>query len=533
MNYRVEYRNEAGGDPPEKPPAAPDENEAQAIFSIPTYCTHHITMQHVTFYMEEFRISNGQRVPVVPCNESMIASAQFHSTISDMPDADGGQQSKESSVAATSSCSEDEDDIQPEIYRSPSIMLATATGCMDMRVTMKQAPSIQGPKVQLELQLGALNMLLTPRQLHALIYLSNIFMQEQPERETNQQNVEKLRERTPSGSMAGDQDQHSSYRAQEYSAMSGGLGLNQGWSSDPSADAMYATAYGFTPDDNAESSFREVDEDSSNSSMSGSLSSAGSQSTQTTHRARRRGIIDTDPNADILRLNVRVACCAIVLLQEDILVESSSPMDGSPLGEDSAMKLKEIAQTYFDTVGEIGGDMAAKQMHQTGLLLDKGCRNNHLRLILAPIIIEGEEQRNALGTLLRLSVSIPRADFREVLADVSVPLLEFYRDESSGGLPKRPEITIGIKQTTHLLRSSSSNTRFAAPKTEVDFSLASCLLELDISILDRLNAIFNSIPFESPAVSTPINECASRKHSTPKTDVVFESPSIDVILRLV
>lgn len=51
------------------------------------------------------------------------------------------------------------------------------------------------------------------------------------------------------------------------------------------------------------------------------------------------------------------------------------------------------------------------------------------RLILAPIIVEGEEQRNAIGTLLRLSVSIPRADFKEVLSDVTVPLMEFYRAE--------------------------------------------------------------------------------------------------------
>lgn len=50
------------------------------------------------------------------------------------------------------------------------------------------------------------------------------------------------------------------------------------------------------------------------------------------------------------------------------------------------------------------------------------------RLILTPILIEGEEQRNNSGILLRLSISIPRADLKEVLKDVSVPLLEFYRE---------------------------------------------------------------------------------------------------------
>lgn len=153
------------------------------------------------------------------------------------------------------------------------------------------------------------------------------------------------------------------------------------------------------------------------------------------------------------------------------------------------------------------------------------------RLILAPIIIEGEEQRNAIGNLLCSSVSIPRADLKEVLSDVTVPLLEFHRDQAVGGLPKRPEITIGIKQTTHLLRSSSGSTKFGAPRTEVNFSLAPCLLEFDISILDRLNAILNSSPFQSRDVGTPIEECSGKKHSMPKTDLVIESSSIDVILR--
>lgn len=52
-----------------------------------------------------------------------------------------------------------------------------------------------------------------------------------------------------------------------------------------------------------------------------------------------------------------------------------------------------------------------------------------IRLILTPILIEGEEQRNNSGILLRLSISIPRADLREMPKDTtSVPLLEFYRD---------------------------------------------------------------------------------------------------------
>lgn len=53
-------------------------------------------------------------------------------------------------------------------------------------------------------------------------------------------------------------------------------------------------------------------------SMTNSMTSFATGYTQTTVRNRRRGIIEVDPNADILRLNVRIATCAVILLQEVI-----------------------------------------------------------------------------------------------------------------------------------------------------------------------------------------------------------------------
>lgn len=138
IRYRLEYKNEDGGDPPEKPATAPDENDAQTIFSIPIYCTHHIAMENITFYMEEFRILNGQRVPASHSNESMIASNQFQSTISDLPETEQQLQAKyQRKDEPTSSCSEEEDDDQSEICRSDAIMLANVSGAIEMRITMK------------------------------------------------------------------------------------------------------------------------------------------------------------------------------------------------------------------------------------------------------------------------------------------------------------------------------------------------------------------------------------------------------------
>lgn len=74
--------------------------------------------------------------------------------------------------------------------------------------------------MQLEIQLGAVNLFLTPRQLHALIQLLDTFLVESTKQRTAQQM-----------DIENDNDNTSEYKA--FNAMSGNLGLNQCWSSDP------------------------------------------------------------------------------------------------------------------------------------------------------------------------------------------------------------------------------------------------------------------------------------------------------------
>lgn len=64
---------------------------------------------------------------------------------------------------------------------------------------------------------------------------------------------------------------------------------------------------------------------------------------------------------------------------QDILVESSSDDEESPLSEDSVKKLKSISEAFFKTIDDICVNSGAKDMNQIVSLLDKGCRKNHLR----------------------------------------------------------------------------------------------------------------------------------------------------------
>lgn len=93
----IEYQNEAGSDPPDRSsesnsPDDPNQQSKQKSFLIATHATHHITMEGITFYTEEFRIHSPQRQRQQrqqegggACDKS-VASEQFLSTISDLPD---------------------------------------------------------------------------------------------------------------------------------------------------------------------------------------------------------------------------------------------------------------------------------------------------------------------------------------------------------------------------------------------------------------------------------------------------------------
>lgn len=119
---------------------------------------------------------------------------------------------------------------------------------------------------------------------------------------------------------------------------------------------------------------------SSNSSMTSSMCSSISQSTQNTSRARRRGIIDADPNADISRLNIRISSCTIVLLHEDVLVECSVFEPECPITEDSVNRLKAMAERYFSSILKINLGRTQEDLIAAGKMLDDASNKcNHLR----------------------------------------------------------------------------------------------------------------------------------------------------------
>lgn len=143
FSHSLEYKNEAGGDPPDNPGTTRDTSDDKA-FTISSYSTHHISMEGISFYTEEFRIVDGKSV--VPQFQSMTLSSddQFRSTISEEP------QSRRSSSATTerpndSDVSDVESEVgddgsctaEPTVYCSEPIMFGQMNGLQNIRIKMK------------------------------------------------------------------------------------------------------------------------------------------------------------------------------------------------------------------------------------------------------------------------------------------------------------------------------------------------------------------------------------------------------------
>ena len=281
----------------------------------------------------------------------------------------------------------DNDDNQSIIYSSEQILFGKLTAQQEICIKMKQAENIPGPKVELEMTLGAFILFLSPRQLHQLVYLSDNF-----QNETQIINENNLNKRSNDGQQQQKSTGGNTHKSNnlgdislqkqlqtKFSGMTGGIGLNQGWSSEPIEDTLLNLDFQNTlgAQSNRLSNDARFSESfiSSNSSMTSSMTSS-SISQNTT--PRRRGI-DYDMESDILHMNIRVACCSIILLHEDVLVECSSSLTGaeSPLSEQSVEKLKRLADYFFNSIENFQPGVLDTQ--KIGKMFSKACCKQHLR----------------------------------------------------------------------------------------------------------------------------------------------------------
>jgi hypothetical protein len=89
------------------------------------------------------------------------------------------------------------------------------------------------------------------------------------------------------------------------------------------------------------------------------------------------------------------------------------------------------------------------------------------RVMLAPIIISGEERRTDKGNRTKLNISVSRAEVRELLDGASLPIIDFQRKEATAEISKHPEVSINLEKTFYVLKSSAGR-QYLAPRLNVE-----------------------------------------------------------------
>lgn len=142
--FSFEYKNESGGDPPDKPANAPDvDSDGPKSYSIPVYSTHQLVIENIAFYMEEFRISNRKTSDVINKHvETSPVAEQFYSTMSELPDVQLVTNTNQASNDEVSSCSDDDNDNDnasdtSDISRTEALQIASFSGKTDIKITVK------------------------------------------------------------------------------------------------------------------------------------------------------------------------------------------------------------------------------------------------------------------------------------------------------------------------------------------------------------------------------------------------------------
>ncbi|CRL03003.1 CLUMA_CG016444, isoform A [Clunio marinus] len=372
-----------------------------------------------------------------------------------------------------------------------------------------------------EFRIGALTLFFTPRQMHMLLLLCDILLNG---------------EATPSN-VANDNNEMS-FKAdidEKQRRYAGGLMTHQTWSGDDYG--FHNQEFTSARDLHVIDKLRPVSSDSVFSSNSSSMTSSMISSAGSHNTARRRRAIERDQNADISHFSIRIAGIFLVILHDDILVTTTT-VTSTPLNELSVDKLINKCEHFFNYVSDGIATCNTSDLMKIGSVLRSACcDNNHLRLMLAPVIVDGEERRTVKGNCTKLNISISRADVHEILGDLCLPIIEFYRKDSTTMIPEMPEVSVTMEKTLYVLKGSTGKQYFA-PRLNLGITLATGKLDFDISVFDRLNALFSSpfSSFMSDGMSSDqdnVNELSpnSQKIVQSKSKIKIQSETFNLVLR--
>ncbi|XP_070517195.1 autophagy-related protein 2 homolog B isoform X2 [Cardiocondyla obscurior] len=480
----LEYSDEAGLDPSN---TSLDPEESAKGYIISAFSTKRFYMEGVTFHTDEF-----------PSRARTFSRSMLASTCS-TPDS---KMSPTQSLLHTPP----EGNAVNNSNESNPIMVGKLAGRQEVRLKMKQGEGISGPKVELEITLGALTLFLSPRQLHVLLELAHGLAS--PDLEDVSNVVPRRYAEKPMASSDFNRIEreliHQTHPIQDLKTTD--LRYAQGWSTASVDESDNEDE--FLPMKLPGSSSMCDSITSNNFSMEGSISassiSSKSSATNLPRHNRHRHNTDNDTSAETTQFHIRVSSVALILLHEDILTPCVEQLG---LTSSSVRQMKNAAKEFFRQLGTFAlGGYGSKDFDTASKSLTDACRLSHIRLLAAPLVVEGSEKTTNQYSAISGSLTLASLEVVECLVDSNNPgscrtpsmefieLLAFIKENPTNiGFSNKTDFKIRFKYTQKAVRHTHM-TKFAHPRTEFDIQMEPCRCEVDITIVDRISAILNPQP---------------------------------------
>ncbi|XP_020295971.1 autophagy-related protein 2 homolog B isoform X2 [Pseudomyrmex gracilis] len=491
----LEYSDEAGLDS-NKTFLNPDESPKSYIVS--AFSTKRFCMEGVTFYTDEFPscartfsksvVTSTCSTPDSKNSDSLFISAQMSPTQSMVQTPLEG---------STVNCSNE----------SNLIMFAKLAGRQEVRLKMKQGEVVSGPKVELEITLGSLTLFLSPRQLHVLLELAHGLAS--PDLEDVSNIVPKRYSEKPMGGSDFNHIEreliHQTHPMQDLKTTD--LRYAQGWSTASVDESDNEDEFLPMKLPGSSSMCDSITSNNFNMEDSISTSSVSSKSSTTNlpqHSRTYKYNVDNDTSAETTQFHIRVSSVALVLLHEDIL---TSCMEQIGLTSSSIKQMRNIAKEFFKQLGTFAmSGFGSKDFDSASKILTDACRLSHIRLLAAPLVVEGSEKTTNQYSAISGSLTLASLEIVECLVDSNnvnshgtstiefIELLAFTKENSATiGFSNKTDFKLKFKYTEKAIRHAHM-TKFAHPRTEIDIQMEPCKAEVDITIVDRISALLNPQP---------------------------------------
>ncbi|KAI0241927.1 hypothetical protein LSAT2_015473 [Lamellibrachia satsuma] len=356
----------------------------------------------------------------------------------------------------------------PGSGRSPKetepIRIAMLRGRHEVKLRIKQNEALHGPKLELDGHFGAINVHLSPRQVHLLI---EIFKGLSTPGVSDDGSV-------PPGNRAGSKPMQSDdFRRVEqelakqlhHGKGSGVPPRLQSWQG--SEDAMLLQSLDDSDDEDMYFDFcasRHSGVSSMESSCSSNItmSSTKSQGTPVTSQPRRqqtrqsgnmstakarqrsakhketvRKLLD-DPTAELMRYRLKLSFMSIVILHED---PPATPGDRLDVGQTSAEKLKSLVEAYYGRVEGIVTSGMAVELSELRKQFSQACRHDHICFLCKPVTVECNQKTSSQMDSVSSDITVGNAELVEAVFDRLT--MGLYRCKDDVPIPEYCEVSYG------------------------------------------------------------------------------------------